>query len=93
MENPFANLIPDFSVFGAEFTTWWQKLFVGLWALLIIAAAAYLAMSLLQIRRATHNNVPGQADEAKTQAVWAGAALGGLVGFGTIIGAIITVAG
>ena len=61
--------------------------------LLIIAAAAYLAMSLLQIRRATHNNVPGQADEAKTQAVWAGAALGGLVGFGTIIGAIITVAG
>ena len=92
MENPFANLIPDFSVFGAELTTWWQKLFVGLWALLIIAAAAYLAMSLLQIRRATHNSVPGQADEAKTQAVWAGAALGGLVGFGTIIGAIIAVA-
>lgn len=93
MTNPFDGLVPDFSVFGAQFTTWWTKLFVGLWALLIIAAAVYLAMSLLQIRRATHNNVPGQADEAKTQAVWAGAALGGLVGFGTIIGAILTVAG
>ena len=93
MDNPFANLLPDFSVFGAEFTTWWQKLFVALWAIAIIVAAAYLIWSILSLRRATNNNVPGQADEAKTQAIWAGSALGALVGFGTIIGAVIAVAG
>ena len=92
MDNPFDGLIPDFNVFGAEFTTWWQKLFAALWAIAIIVAAAYLIWSILSLRRATNNNVPGQADEAKTQAIWAGGALGALVGFGTIIGAIIAVA-
>jgi hypothetical protein len=92
MDNPFDGLIPDFNVFGAEFTTWWQKLFGALWAIAIIVAAAYLIWSILSLRRATNNNVPGQADEAKTQAIWAGGALGALVGFGTIIGAIIAVA-
>lgn len=93
MENPFANLVPDFTIFGTEFTTWWQKLFVGGWALLIIAAGAGLAISLLQMRKATNNSIPGQADEAKSHAMWAGGALGCLAGFGVIIGAILTVAG
>lgn len=92
MENPFDNLIPDFNVFGAEFTTWWQKLFTGLWALGIIVAAAFLIWAIVSLRRATNNNVPGQADDAKTQAMWAGGALGGLIAFGTIIGAIIALA-
>jgi len=93
MENPFSGITADFTVFGAEFTTWWQKLFAGLWALCIIAAAAYLLMALVSMHKATTNNIPGQADEAKSKATWAGAALGGLVGFGVIVGAIITLAG
>ncbi len=93
MENPFTGLVPDFTVFGAEFTTWWQKLFVGLWAILIIVAAAYLALGITQMRKATANNVPGQADDAKSQAMWAGASLVGLIGFGTIIAAIFALAG
>lgn len=93
MENPFADLVPDFTVFGAEFTTWWQKLFVGLWAVLIIVVGAFLAIALTQMRRATNNNVPGQADEAKTHVMWAGGSLVALVGFGTIIGAIFALAG
>ena len=32
IDNPISGLVPDFNVFGAEFTTWWQKLFAGLWA-------------------------------------------------------------
>lgn len=93
MENPFTGLVPDFTVFGAEFTTWWQKLFVGLWAILIIVAAAFLAIAIMQIRRATNNNVPGQADDAKTHAMWAGGSLVGLIGFGTIIAALYALAG
>lgn len=93
MDNPFAGLIPDFNVFGAEFTTWWQKLFAGLWAAGIIVSAAYLIWSIVSLRRATNNNVPGQADDAKTQAIWAGGSLVGLVAFGTIIGALFALAG
>jgi len=91
--NPFSGLIPDFSVFGAEFTAWWQKLFVGMWALAIIAAAAYLLISLVRLHKATNNNIPGQADEAKTAAAWAGGSLAALCGFAVIVGAVFTLAG
>ena len=79
MSNPFAGLVPDFSVFGGDFTTWWQKLFVGLWAICLIVAAVYLLTSLVKLHKATNNNIPGQADEAKTAAMWAGGSLGGVV--------------
>ena len=78
--------------FGTAFTSWWQKLFAGLWALAIIAAGAALLIAIVAMRKATNNNIPGQADEAKSHAVWAGAALAGLAGLGVILGAIITVA-
>jgi hypothetical protein len=92
-DNPFAGLTADFSVFGGEFTTWWQKLFVGLWALCLVAAGVYLLVSLVKLHKATNNNIPGQADEAKTAALWAGGALGALAGFAVITGAIFTLAG
>lgn len=91
MTNPFANLVPNFSIFGAQFTSWWQKLFVGLWAAAIIIAGAYLLLSVVQMRRATSGNVPGRACEAKTHAVLAGSALGGLIGFGGILLAVFAV--
>jgi len=93
MTNPFANLVPDFSVFGAEFTTWWTKLFVGMWAAAIIVAGVFLLTSLVKLHKATNNNIPGQADEAKTAAMWAAGSLAALAGFGVIVGAIFTLAG
>lgn len=39
--NPFDGVVPDFSVFGAEFTSAWTKLLGGLWALAFAAIAAY----------------------------------------------------
>jgi hypothetical protein len=93
IENPFSGLVPDFTVFGAEFTTWWQKLFVALWALLLICAGGALLISFLQMRKATSNNIPGQADEAKSHAIWAGGAVVCLAGFGVLMGAILAVAG
>lgn len=93
MDNPIDDIEPDFSVFGAEFTAWWQILFAGLWAAAIIIALAYCLVAILRMRRATANNVPGQADEAKSSAMWAGAAAGGLIGFGVIVGALFAIFG
>lgn len=93
MTNPFANLIPNFTVFGAEFTNWWEKLFGGLWAMCIIAAGVYLLVSLVKLHKATNNNIPGQADEAKTAAMWAGGSLAALCGFAVIVGAVFSIAG
>lgn len=93
MTNPFSGLIPDFSVFGVEFTAWWQKLFTGLWALCILGAGAYLLVSVVQLHKATTNNIPGQADEAKSKVAWSAAAVGVLAGFGVVMGAIIAFAG
>src|ERR1700712_4611742 len=90
MANPFANIVPDFNVFGAQFTTWWTKRFPGLWAVLIIGTGAYLLVSVSQMRKATANNVPGQVDEAKSHAMWAGISLGGLIAFAVIMGAVFT---
>ena len=92
IDNPFTNLIPNFTIFGADFTAWWQKLFAALWALCIIGAAVFLLLSITQLRKATSNNIPGQADEAKTHAVWAGSVLFGLLGFGVILAAIFAIA-
>ena len=92
VSNPFAGLVPDPNVFGAEFTTWWQKLFVGLWFLCIVIAGVYLLVSLVKLHRATNNNIPGQADEAKTAALWAGGSIGALCGFAVIVGAVFTLA-
>jgi len=93
MTNPFGNLVPDFTVFGAQFTTFWTKLFAGLWALCIIAAGVYFLVSMVKLHKATNNNIPGQADEAKTAAMWAGGSMLALGGFAIITTAIFTLAG
>lgn len=93
MDNPIDGIDPDFTVFGAKFTAWWQLLFAGLWAACIIVALGYLLVSILRMRRATSNNVPGQADEAKSQAMWAGGAAGGLIGFGVIVAGLFALFG
>ncbi|WP_193096620.1 hypothetical protein [Brevibacterium sp. FME17] len=94
IDNPFdGDVRPDFDAFGGAFTEWWQKLFGGLWALAIVVAAASLIWALVALKKARETNMPGQADDAKTSALWAGGALIGLVGFGVIMGAIIFVAG
>ena len=93
MSNPISGMVPDGSVFGTEFTALWQRIFVGIWFLLIVAAVVALALALGQLHKATTNNIPGQASEAKSHATWAGVALGALGGLAVIVTAIFTVAG
>ena len=42
MKNPLDHIAPDFTIFGAQFTTIWQKLAAGLWGLGILIAVGYL---------------------------------------------------
>jgi hypothetical protein len=93
MTNPIGGLVPDGGVFGPGFDTWWKHLFVGLWFLLIVVAIGALLMAIAKLHKATTNNIPGQADEARSHVMWSGGALLGLAAMGIITTAIFTVAG
>ena len=93
MQNPLHGIVPDFTIFGAEFTSLWQKCFAGLWALFILIAIGYLAHGILGIAQNKQGGHPGQLREAKREAVQAGVALGGLMSLGVIVGVFINIFG
>lgn len=92
MQNPIDGIIPDFSIFGAQFTELWQKLFAGLWGIAIIIAIVFLIRGLVAMSTTSSSN-PNAYREGRTQALWAGISLGGLVALGVIVGAIIAIFG
>lgn len=92
MENPLNGIIPDFAVFGAEFTAIWQKLAAGLWGLGIIIAIGYLGHGVLGIAQ-NRGGHPGNLRESKKEALNAGIALGGLIMLAVIVGVFITIFG
>lgn len=93
MDNPIDGMLPDFDVFGVEFTNWWQKLFGGLWAAVIIISIAWLLIAVLGLRRATSNNQVTQVDESKSKVLWAAIVLGLVLGFSVVVGVIINLSG
>ena len=52
MDNPLDGILPDFSIFGAEFTELWQKLLAGLWGIAILLAVVFDQL-LIHIGRIT----------------------------------------
>ena len=92
MENPLNGIIPDFAIFGAEFTAIWQKLAAGLWGLAIIIAIGYLGHGVLGIAQ-NRGGHPGNLRESKKEALNAGIALGGLIMLAVIVGVFITIFG
>lgn len=91
MENPIDGVVPDFSIFGAEFTEWWQKLFAAAWAIAIIIALFFLVRSIITMASAGEN--PHDFASGKNSLFKSAGALVLLVAFGVIVGAIISVAG
>lgn len=90
MENPLDGIIPNFSIFGAEFTELWQKIIAGLWGLAIIAAVVFLIIGLVTMGQNSSSD-PQAVAEGKKTALRAGISLGALVALGVIVGAIIAI--
>lgn len=93
IDNPLDGILPDFSIFGVEFTQLWQKILGGLWALAIIAAIIFVIIGVGNMAVATSGSNPGAYKDARTQAMWAGISLGVLAALAVIVGAILSVFG
>lgn len=92
MENPLDGIIPDFTIFGAEFTELWQKLLGGVWGIAIVIVIVFLITGIVKVGQNGETN-PQAVAEGKKQVVWSAASLGGLVALAVIVGAIIAIFG
>lgn len=92
MENPLDGIIPDFSIFGAQFTELWQKLLAGVWGIAIVVVIVFLIMGFVKIAQSGETN-PAAVAAGKQQVMWSGIGLGCLVALAVIVGAIIAVFG
>ena len=90
IQNPLDGIVPDFTVFGADFTNIWQKLGGGLWAVAILVAIGYLGHGILGMAQ-NRGGHPGNLRESKKEAVQAGAALGGLIALAPIVGIFLLI--
>lgn len=93
IDNPIDGVVPDFSVFGNEFNSWWERVFAAIWAICIIWALVQLVIALTGMANAKSGSHPQQLQEARHGAIWAGGALAALAAFGVLVGAILAVAG
>ncbi|MGW4928624.1 pilin [Agromyces sp. NPDC004153] len=93
MENPLDGILPDFNVFGTEFTELWQKLIAGLWGLGIILAVVFLIIGIVKMASASTGGNPNEYKTARNQAMWAGISLGVLAALAVIVGAILAIFG
>ncbi|MDQ0894504.1 hypothetical protein [Agromyces ramosus] len=93
IDNPLDGIIPDFSIFGAEFTQLWQKLLAGLWGIGIILAIVFLIIGIVKMASASSSGNPNEYKTARTQAMWAGISLGVLAALAVIVGAILALFG
>lgn len=88
IDNPLDGVLPDFSVFGAEFTELWQKILGGIWALGILAAIIFLIVGIAKMAGGSSSGNPQAYKQAQTSVTWAAIALGGLAALAVIVGAV-----
>ncbi|MFE6229404.1 hypothetical protein [Cellulosimicrobium sp. NPDC057862] len=90
IENPLNGVLPDFTIFGAEFTQLWQKLIAGVWALGLIAAVVFLILGIVEMGKAGASENPNQHKEGRKKFITALIALGLLAALAVIVGAVLT---
>lgn len=93
IDNPLGGILPNFSIFGVEFTQLWQKLVAGIWGISIILAIVFLIVGVGQMAAASSGGNPSAYKDARTQAMWAGISLGVLAALSVIVGAILALFG
>lgn len=93
IDNPIDGIVPDFTIFGTEFTELWQKLFAGLWGLAIVAAILFLIVNVASMATASAGNNPQEYKTSRTKALVSGISLGILAAIAVVVGAILAVFG
>lgn len=93
IDNPLDGIVPDFLSFGGAFTELWQKLLAGLWGIGIILTVVFLIIAIVKMGSASSGGNPNEYKTARTQAMWAGIALGVLAALAVIVGAILALFG
>jgi hypothetical protein len=90
--NPLNNIVPNFTIFGTEFTQLWQKLIAGLWGLAIIVAVVYLILGVGAMAAASGVSANPMAHaEGRRKAIGAAIAIAVLAALGVIVGAILNI--
>ncbi len=90
MQNPLDGIIPDFTIFGAQFTELWQKILAGVWGIAIVFVIVFLIIGIVKVAQNGESN-PQAVAEGKKQVLWSSISLGGLVALAVIVGAIIAI--
>ena len=57
IDNPLNGILPNFSIFGVEFTSLWQKLVAGIWAVGIILAIVFIVVGVTQMAGASSSGL------------------------------------
>lgn len=90
--NPLDGVVPDFTIFGAEFTELWQQVLGGLWGIAIVIAVVFVIVGLVTMGKAGGSN-PHSYKEGQTQLKWALISLAGLAALAVGVGAILALVG
>lgn len=88
IDNPLDGVVPDFTIFGADFTALWQKLLAGAWALAIVVAVVYVILGVVQMASASGSQNPGAHAEGRKKAGTAFIALCILAALAVLVGAV-----
>jgi hypothetical protein len=88
-DNPFNGVVPNFSIFGVEFTKAWQKLLAGVWGLAFVIVAFGAIRAVIELQHAKKGGYQSSVLEHTESAKRSGLALGALAALGIIFGAVI----
>jgi hypothetical protein len=91
--NPLNGILPDFTVFGAQFTALWQKLLAGVWGIAIVVSVVFVIVGIVEMGGASNTQNPQDYKHGRKRVVVAGVSLGCLAALAVIVGAVLAVFG
>ncbi|HZC72728.1 MAG TPA: hypothetical protein VE442_18665 [Jatrophihabitans sp.] len=92
-KNPFDGVVPNFSIFGADFNAWWKKLLAGVWGLAIVYCGFKLFPAALSMHRSRRVGNAMTLGEASQDLQFWGVGTAIVVSAGLLFGAILFAAG
>ena len=90
IDNPLDGVLPDFTVFGVQFTELWQKLLGGAWGISIVLAVLFIILAAVKMSTASAGQNTMEYAQARKQFQGALIALGILAALAVIVGAVLS---